>query len=364
MTIGHSQPANTSLNLVLAVIASSDAPLLLLDGHCKVIAASRSFCRVYQIEEVDAPGRQLFELGAGEWDVRQLRSLLAATAAGHADIDAYEMDLKPEGRGVRRLVVSAKRLSYDFEDDVRLVLTIMDVTDARLADKLRQDAGREMAEIKQDKAMLLQELQHRVANSLQIIASVLLQTARKVQSDETRLHLQDAHHRVMSVAALQRKLAVSTRDDVQLGSYFADLCQSLGSSMIRDHNQISLNTVIDDTITTADVSVSLGLIVTELVINALKHAFPNERIGKIRVGYHSNGPDWTLTVTDDGVGMTGGAKDITRGLGSSIVNALARQLEGDITVTNANPGTTVSIVHSKETDSDGHHAAQQAEPAV
>lgn len=364
MTVHASRSADVTLSLVLAVIASSNAPLLLLDGDCKVVAVSTSFCRTYQVAEADAPGRLLFELGAGEWDVPQLRSLLAATAAGHADIEAYEMDLRPKGRGARRLVVNAKRLSYAIEDDVRLVLTVTDVTDARIAEKVRQDLLREMADIKQDKAMLLQELQHRVANSLQIIASVLLQTARRVQSDETRSHLQDAHQRVMSVAALQKQLAVSTMDDVQLRSYFADLCKSIGASMIRDHNQLSLVTDVDDSVITADVSVSLGLIVTELVINALKHAFPDDRHGKITVGYHSEGLGWTLTVGDDGVGMTVSAGDAKPGLGTSIVTALARQLNADITVAAANPGTTVSVVHAEDGDPDGDRAARQVEPAV
>ena len=360
MTVHISQSNDVSLNLVLAVIASSSAPLLLLDGNCKVLAVSTSFCRTFQVGEADAPGRHLYDLGSGEWDVPQLRSLLAATAAGRADIEAYEMDLKPAGRGARRLIINAKRLSYASGEGVRLVLTVTDVTDARIAEKVRQDLLREMADMKRDKAMLLQELQHRVANSLQIIASVLLQTARRVQSDETRSHLKNAHHRVMSVAALQKQLAVSTMDDVQLSSYFADLCQSIGASMIRDHNQLSLKSDIDDSVITADVSVSLGLIVTELVINALKHAFPDDRSGKIMVGYHSDGPEWTLTVGDDGVGMAESAKDAKPGLGTSIVTALARQLHADVTVADANPGTTVSVVHTDDAVAGG----DPVEPAV
>ena len=77
---------------------------------------------------------------------------------------------------------------------------MLDVTDARIAEKLKDDLLKE-------KAVLLQELQHRVANSLQIIASVLMQSARRVQSDEARTHLQQAHQRVMSVASLQHHLA-------------------------------------------------------------------------------------------------------------------------------------------------------------
>jgi two-component sensor histidine kinase len=362
MTVNITPSADVSLNLVHAVVGSSNTPLLLLDGDCEVIAASTSFCREFRVAEADIPDRKLFDLGTGEWDVPQLRSLLAATVAGHADIGAYEMDLRPKGLDERRLIVSAKRLAYAEGGDVRLVLSVVDVTDARTAEKLRQDLLREMADMKRDKAMLLQELQHRVANSLQIIASVLLQTARRVQSDETRTHLHDAHQRVMSVAALQKQLAVSTMDDVKLRSYFADLCQSIGASMIRDHNKLSLLSEVDDSRITADVSVSLGLIITELVINALKHAFPNDRSGKILVGYQSIGSEWTLTVRDDGVGMAESSKDAKPGLGTSIVTALARQLNARVTVAAANPGTAVSVVHTNLAN--GSPPARLAQTAV
>jgi len=103
--------------------------------------------------------------------------------------------------------------------------------------------------------------------------------------------------------------------------------------------------------------VSLGLIVTELVINALKHAFPNDRNGKIKVDYRSHGPNWTLSVTDNGVGMPPDASNAKAGLGTSIVQALTRQLQAVIKVDNANPGTAVSVVHTQI-------AAVQSSPAV
>jgi two-component sensor histidine kinase len=334
------------LNLALAVIASSSAPLLLLDGGLLVIAASASFSGAFEVDGASIVGRKLSDLGNGEWSIPQLSSLLKATASGHANIDAYEMDLALKNHGARRLVVNAQKLDYGFGNSVRLLVAISDITEARLAERLKETMLREMADIQQDKAMLLQELQHRVANSLQIIASVLLQSARRVQSDETRSHLHAAHRRVMSVAAMQQQLAVSSTDDVALRSYFTDLCRSLGASMIRDHTQISLQVSADESVISADISVSLGLIVTELVINALKHAFPGDRHGTITVGYQADGADWALSVGDDGVGMpkdTAGAKS---GLGSSIVTALAQQLSARIDVVDANPGTIVKIYHT------------------
>lgn len=326
--------------LAFAVVASSAAPLVLLNGDLTVVGASATFFRAFHIDPSSAPGRQIFDLGDGEWNVRQLRSLLTATASGDAEIDAYEMDLKAGDGPPRRLVLNAQRLDYGDEAHRYVLLSVSDVTDARLAAKLKDDLLRE-------KAILLQEVQHRVANSLQIIASVILQSARKGGSDETRLHLTDAHNRVMSVAALQQQLSASKLGEVELRSYFRKLCDSIGASMIRDHDQLVLEVKADDSTSEADVSVSLGLIVTELVINCLKHAFPGGRLGKIEVGYHSRGPNWTLSVADNGVGMPKDNASSTPGLGTSIVEALANQLSARVKVEDAHPGTIVSVVHSE-----------------
>jgi len=325
-------------SLAFALVASSDAPILLLDGESTVIAASASFARAFQIGPDAAPGRSLFALGDGEWDVPQLRSLLRATLSGAAPLDAYEMDLKRSGRVPRRLVLTAHRLDYADTANVRVMLAVSDVTDARLADRLKDDLVRE-------KAILFQELQHRVANSLQIIASVLMQSARRVSSAETRGHLFDAHSRVMSIAALQSQLSVSSVGDVALRKYFSDLCTSIGASMIHDPRQLRLTVEADDSMATADVSVSLGLIVTELVINALKHAFPGQRDGAIVVGYRSGDAEWELSVSDDGAGMFGGRSPAKAGLGTSIVEALATQLDAKVSSTDNRPGTKVTVMH-------------------
>ncbi|HEY5409121.1 MAG TPA: histidine kinase dimerization/phosphoacceptor domain -containing protein, partial [Caulobacteraceae bacterium] len=329
---------DAALGLALALVASSTAPLVLLDGDLTVIAVSRSFCQAFGIDLASAPGRSIFELGAGEWDVRQLRSLLKATADGHAAIDAYEMDLKRPGRETRRLIIGAYKLEYADMDGVRLVLSVSDVTEARLSEKHKDDLLRE-------KAILLQELQHRVANSLQIIASVLLQSAKRVPSEEVRSHLHDAHNRVMSVAAVQQQLAATRLGEVGVRAYFIDLCRSISASMIPDPEQLSLDVHVDDSVASSNISVSLGLIVTELVINALKHGFPGRRHGKITVGYNSDGPDWTLSVSDNGFGMPTDPGSAKSGLGTGIIEALARQLCAEVQVAGANPGTRVSIVH-------------------
>jgi two-component sensor histidine kinase len=340
MTVGPPFEPTVIDSLSLSMVSSSDAPLLLLDGDLVVIAASQTFCQAFQPNAAQVRGESIFAIGAGEWDRSQLRALLTATAAGKAAVDAYEMDLHTPERATRRLVIRAQKLEYGAAEVTRVLMTVSDVTEARIAERVKDDLLR-------DKAMLLQEVQHRVANSLQIIASVLMQSARKVNSEETRRHLADAHSRVMSIATVQRQLSSSGQADVELRPYFTQLCQSLGASMIRDHNQQSIEVTGDKSVVGADISISLGLIVTELVINALKHAFPDGRAGKIIVGYHAQGPNWTLSVADNGVGMPGPSQKASPGLGSSIVEALSRQLGAQVRVTDKKPGTDISIAHTK-----------------
>ncbi|MGK6318593.1 sensor histidine kinase [Sphingomonas sp. DT-204] len=333
--IAHPDVAHS---LALAILASSDAPALLLDGNLAVIAASDSFYRTFALEPENVAGQPLFELGGGEWDVPQLRSLLDVTLS-EAGIEAYEMDLKGDS-APRRLVLNARKLDYGDAEQVRLLVTICDVTEARASARLKDDLLRE-------KAILLRELQHRVANSLQIIASVLMQSARRVQSEEVRGHLHDAHHRVMSIATLQQQLAASSLGDVELRGYFTRLGASLGASMIHDHDLISIAVTADRSSVNADISVSLGLIVTELVINALKHAFPGNRSGRILVDYHAHGSNWTLSVSDNGVGTPEALSAARPGLGTSIVQALANQLDAAVETEGGYPGTTVSITHTE-----------------
>ena len=332
-------PNETVTSLAMALIESSKAPLLLLDEEVVVIGASASFCNTFNVDPATIANLRLADVGAGEWDVPQLNSLLLATIAGAAEIDAYEMDLVRKGKATCRLILSAHKLDYFDTEKVRVVLAATDVTATRLAEKQKDDLVRE-------KHVLLQELQHRVANSLQIIASVLMQSARRVQSDETRLHLQDAHSRVMSIAMLQKQLAVTQLKSVALRTYFADLCRSVSASMIDDPQRLTLETEVDDTTTSSDVSVSMGLIVTELMINAIKHAFPDQTAGgKVTVSFADEGGAWLLCVTDNGAGMPTGKKRGKPGLGTGIVEALSKQLGATVTVIDAKPGTRVEVRH-------------------
>ncbi|WBY06552.1 histidine kinase dimerization/phosphoacceptor domain -containing protein [Sphingomonas sp. 7/4-4] len=364
MSADKHSPEDVALSLTLAIVTSSPTPLLLLDGQLTVIAASASFCSVFEVSAAQLTGQQLYALDDGKWDSPQLQSLITATMSGDGAPDSRDIDLQRSRLPVRHLIVQAKRLVYLDLEQTRILVAVSDVTDAQADATLKEEAAR-------GNRILLQEVRHRVANSLQIIASVLLRNARTTTSEETRGHLQDAHHRVMSVAALERLLSTSEDGDIEVHAYFTRLCESISASMIGEVDPISLIVEGGDGVVEARVSVSLGLIVTELVINALKHAFPDGRPGKITVDYNFHGPNWILCVRDDGVGMplTGPART---GLGTSIVAALAGQLNASVEATPKHPGTQVSIKHTQialvedapDFESEPHTAARPASSAI
>jgi chemotaxis protein methyltransferase CheR len=223
-----------------------------------------------------------------------------------------------------------------------LLLAIEDITDRRIAERL-------LHSLSQQKDMLLSEMSHRVANSLQIIASILLLKARSVQSEETRGHLEDAHRRVMSVASLQQHLkATGMGEEIEVGAYLTKLCEALSGSMVRERRPIELSVEAGPGNVKSEQAVSIGLIVTELVINSLKYAFPVDiAVGHIVVGYKVNGAEWTLSVSDNGGGMQKEPDEKSTGLGTTLVNALAQQLGAQVEIKTGSKGTVVSIIHAK-----------------
>jgi two-component sensor histidine kinase len=345
-------------SLGLAVIAISTVPLLLMSADATIIAASLTFLQDFDLDADAIIGKSLYAIADGAWKLPRLQSLLDGTASGQVAVPAYEIDVTLPALGLRRLVLNAHRLEYPGAAEgpagVRLMLAIADVTEARASDRQKDALIRE-------KADLMHELQHGIANSLQIIASVLMQSARSVGTAESSVHLRDAHHRVIAIAELQRHLAETGDGGVAIAPYLNQLCQSLSASMIGDHDQTTLVVNADNIKIPGNASVSMGLIVTELVINALKHAFPDGQRGAITVDYRGTADDWRLTVTDDGIGMDG-ELDNSAGLGTNIVNALARHLEAKVHVSDAKPGTRVEIVHTESPD--GKPTGAPADAAV
>jgi PAS domain S-box-containing protein len=330
-------PVARGHSLAEAIVDTVREPLIVLDRDLRVIAASRSFYRTFGEDPGTTEGRMLFELGDGQWDIPALRSVLEDIIPRHRTLEAFEVEHEFPNIGRRVMLLNAREV-FDEEGSLSsLLLAIEDVTQ-------RRDMEREKDELLRQKEVLLQEMQHRVANSLQIIASILLLKARTVQSEEIRLHLQDAHQRVMSVATVQQQLQASgLNESIDVGPYLTKLCDSLAKSMVGER-PLSIKVQAASGRVVSSEAVSLGLIVTELVINALKHAFPSGEEGEILVSYEARASDWRLSVSDNGSGSKEESDEPPHiGLGTSIVEALAHQLGAEVRKTTGPQGTTVTI---------------------
>ncbi len=335
--------------LALAIVNTIHEPLLVLDAELRVLAASRAFCETFKVDVSDTDGCLLYDLGDGQWNIPMLRLLLETILPEHTAMDDFEVDHEFPGIGRRIMLLNARKVLYDNSANMTILLAFTDVTARRATELEKQMLLERTEDLLRQKRILLQEMSHRVANSLQIIASILMLKARAVTSEETRGHLRDAHQRVMSVAEVQSHLhATEAIDQIAVGPYLTKLCASLAASMIGEDRATVLTVAADGGEIGSAQAVSIGLIVTELVINAVKYAFPVDRPGAtVQVTYSSDSADWSLAVSDNGVGKPKGPEPaaIGGGLGTVIVQALVKQLDARMVVASTADGLSVRITH-------------------
>jgi two-component sensor histidine kinase/PAS domain-containing protein len=325
-----------------SIVDTVREPVVVLDQELRVIAASRSFYSKFKVRPEETQGKPLFSLGDGQWDIPKLRMLLEKIIPQHGEMADYEVEHMFPDIGHRTMLLNARHVLYKEGASPTILLGIEDITGQRILEREKDD-------LLKQKDILLVELQHRVANSLQIIASIILLKARTVDSEETRRHLQDAHKRVLSVAAVQQHLhAPGVSGTIELAPYLTKLCEAISQSMIGDERPVSIKMVGKEGSATSRQAESLGLIVTELVMNALKHAYPDEKTeGRIIVGYEIAGTDWKLSVSDDGIGKPDGVfAQPKTGLGTGIVKALASQLDAKVVTLGEPNGTLVTVTHA------------------
>ena len=208
-----------------------------------------------------------------------------------------------------------------------------------------------------EKEVLLQEIHHRVKNNLQVISSLLNLQSGYVDDPQSVAILQDSQNRIRSMALVHEKLYQS-QDLARID--FAEYIRNLATYLLRAYNahaqDVTLDIQIDDIFLGIDTAVPCGLMLNELISNALKHAFPNGRKGEIRIalragdgaradgegaradgeGARADGDGTlTLTVSDSGVGLPEGFDfQDTPSLGLRLVNSLVHQLDGRIEVHN------------------------------
>ena len=231
-----------------------------------------------------------------------------------------------------------------------LILLEKAVTNAMFATAIKRDKERAEAEVRiardefkalaEERALLLREVNHRVSNSLQLIASLLHFQGDISGNADVKAALKEANGRVLAVARVHRSLYTSLDVRwVSLADYLSNLIRDLQNVSSGGDHQSSITLVCDQIQTGPDAAVAIGIVTTELVLNALKHAYPKEA-GPVRVTLQAYGSEIELAVEDDGVGCLNGADGKRRrGLGQLIIAGMADKLEGCLRYEGLNPGT-------------------------
>lgn len=194
---------------------------------------------------------------------------------------------------------------------------------------------------------LLREVHHRVKNNLQIISSLLRLQARGVEQAGAAEALRISQSRVQSIALLHQRLYQGDGlNQVPIRTYFHDLVQSLQDTYQLDENQIQLETQVDDLKVDVDLAIPIGLIANELIINAIKHAFPQQQAGHIELVVKKTGAQVTLLVKDNGIGvkLSAGKPLIKKSsFGLELVESLAEKIQATLFFSNGQ-GTQVEVL--------------------
>jgi two-component sensor histidine kinase len=230
------------------------------------------------------------------------------------------------GIGERTMLLNARRVRRDEQETNTILLAIADITEHRRVQ-------RQIAAALQEKEVLLKEIYHRVKNNLQVISSLLSLQADAVEDPNVRNLLEESQRRIQAMSLVHQKLYAS--DDlasIDVRAYVQHLLEDLNRAYgtqdrIDFHVQIPEHSRMD-----IDTAIPFGLILTELISNALKYAFPSPQSGRVAVILRPDGEQrWLLEVQDDGVGIPPHI-DIANAtsLGLTLVNDLVSQLRGNV----------------------------------
>ena len=239
------------------------------------------------------------------------------------------------------------------------VIVFRNITDRKLSEDLIRASLR-------DKEMLLKEIHHRVKNNLQVVSSLLYLQSRKVHDDGVLEMFQESQHRVRSMALVHERL-YRTEDLawIDFGAYIHDLTDYLFQVYKTEDKSIRLKTHFASLPLNIDAAIPCGLIVNELVSNALKHAFPNGKPGEINIElYEGEDGQFSLSVSDNGIGFP---EDVdfrnTTSLGLQLVNTLADQIEGSVEL-DGKDGTSFVITSGRRQARNGNGTSPESSAAI
>ena len=311
--------------------------IIVLEPDLTIRFANRSFYDTFALTPEQTVGRKLHEIGNGQWDIPELGAALETIISNRNTVEAHEVEHFFPAIGVRTVALNARRVYRPGGTKEQILLAIEDITE-------RAKLEREHAVAHERIGMLLQEVTHRVTNSLQLISSMVMIEARSLKSREGKAALERVSHRIAALGQLYSKLSkANSVEAVEAASYLDELCRDLIASIHKEGGtSVVLKTEMASELLPTDRAIPIGLIVNELVTNAIKYAFPGEAKGTVTVTLKRTPAELRLSVADDGQGLDPRRGD--SGLGDRLVDGFALQLGGKIKRKSDGRGTTVTLV--------------------
>jgi two-component system, chemotaxis family, CheB/CheR fusion protein len=303
-------------------------PLLVLDTDLRVMRANRSFYASFQLTPAQTEQQSIFELGDREWDLPSLRSRLETVISEQTEFQDFEVVQTMPPQTSRILSIDARQIRDDLQQQT-ILLAIEDITDRRHTEIQIQNSLTE-------KEVLLREIHHRVKNNLQIVSSLLSLQCNRIDDAQVIAVLQDSQNRVQAMATIHEILYRSLNlADLNFAEFIQTLATNLFASYTIDPAVVVLRIdVAADINIDVDRAVLCGLIINELVTNALKHGFVGDLHGELLLSLVTSGENLlTLLVANNGQKLpTDFDVRNVRSMGLNLVMSLVKQIAGDLVV--------------------------------
>jgi two-component sensor histidine kinase len=266
-------------------------------------------------------------------DLKRIKGYYALRNDPVAHPTEYETKVRDKAGNIKDLLVTI----VSIPSTQKQLASILDITKRKIADNKIKSSLKE-------KNNLLQEIHHRVKNNMQIISSLLNLQIKYVDEEEAVNVLKESQNRIKSMAMIHEKLYMS--DDLAHIN-FVDYIQSLVKNLFYSYNVENTNIKpifeVEDVTLNMETAVPCGLIISELVSNSLKYAFPNEKKGEILVSLKTVDDKYELIIRENGIGLPEELDfNNLETLGLLLVNNLTEQIDGELTI-NRSPGTEFKI---------------------
>lgn len=336
-------------------ISSEAGARLLFDKACQAIV---SIDREGFILDANPMAERLFGYKIAELKCMSVDALIPESMRGrHRDLrEEYERRPRTRTMGIGMDLVAHRKDGSDFPVEIGLshlpeegitVAFISDISQRKKASQERETLILRLESALGEKTVLLKEINHRVKNNLSVISALLGMQADEIENEQARSALSDSQQRVLSMALVQEYLYADEHlDRVNFGKYMRQLADQIGAAWMVDPDRIRVSVEAEEVDIPVTRAIPAGLILNELLSNAFKHAFPDGRSGNIDLRFTKlDARCVSLSCQDNGVGIPEGFDwQHAESLGLRIIQILAKQIDGTLTLDRTRGGTRFEIL--------------------